>query len=105
MILVDRSVDYSGMTKLRHKVWSHMVSDQDEDELHAFAKRLGLKRAWAQLRPKASAAHYDIIPAKRDLALQLGAIAVTSRELAARNFDGLTRRRLLGVLWDRGTYR
>ena len=27
--------------------WSHLVADSD-DELHAFAARLGLRRAWAQ---------------------------------------------------------
>lgn len=42
------------------------------DELHAFALRLGLKRAWFQdhvLLP-----HYDLVPSKRALAVTLGAI-------------------------------
>jgi len=69
-----------------------MVSTVGEDELHAFAARLGLKRAWAQLRPHASAAHYDITPPKRALAIRLGALAVDGRVLVRLNYDGLTRR-------------
>lgn len=91
-ILVDNLTDYTGRTPLRHKQWCHMVSDESEAELHAFAARLGLKRAWAQLRPHASAAHYDLVPAKRSLAVNLGAIEVSSRELVLRNYDGLRRR-------------
>ncbi len=101
MILVDKLTDYSGMTKLRHKTWCHMVSDVDAAELHAFAARLGLKREWSQERPKASAHHYDLIASKRALAIQLGAIAVTSRELVTRNYDGLRRRGLLPMLGAR----
>jgi hypothetical protein len=74
-----------------------MVSDVDEAELHAFAARIGLRRAWAQLRPQASAAHYDLTPRRRALAVQLGAVEVTSRELVLRNFDGLARRGILSL--------
>lgn len=95
MILVDGITRHT--TMLRYKSWSHMVSDVGEDELHAFAARLGLKRSWFQCRPQASAAHYDITPPKRALAIELGAIVVTSRELVVRNYDGLTRRRLLAA--------
>lgn len=93
MILVDGIQTYD--TRLRYKNWCHMVSDVSEDELHEFAQRLGLKREWAQLRPKASTAHYDLIPTKRALAIKWGAVEVTSRELVTRNYDGLQRRRLL----------
>lgn len=99
MILVDAITDYTGMTKLRHKQWCHMVSTENEAELHAFAARLGLKRQWAQLRPKASAAHYDLTPSRRALAIELGAKAVTGRELVAGNYDGLRRRGLLIDEW------
>lgn len=97
MILVDPPVTYPPeMTRrLRYKTWSHMVSDVSEEELHAFAAKLGLRREWAQLRPKASAAHYDLIPSKRALAVRLGAIEVTARELVMRNYDGLRRRGLI----------
>lgn len=89
MILVDNITDYTGATRLRHKRWSHMVSTVNADELHAFAARLGLRREWFQAQ---SFAHYDITPPKRALALDLGAFAVSSRELLYRNFDYAIRR-------------
>ena len=97
MILVDALTDYpASMTRgLPSKRWCHMVSDTSEEELHAFAARIGLKRSWAQLRPKASAAHYDLTPSRRAEAVRCGAVEVTSRELVARNYDGLRRRGLL----------
>lgn len=85
MILVDSIRIYD--TPLRYKGWSHMVSDTSEEELHAFAARLGLKRSWFQSRPKASAAHYDLTPTKRALAVKLGAVEVTSKELVMRNYE------------------
>lgn len=91
VILVDDLRGYA--TKLRQKRWCHMVSDVDEAELHAFAARIGLRREWFQSRPdKASAAHYDLTPPRRARALQLGAVAVTARELVRRNYDGRARR-------------
>jgi hypothetical protein len=90
MILVDAIREHE--TKLRHKHWCHMVSTESEEELHAFANRLGLKREWVQLRPKASAAHYDLTPSKRALAMKLGAKEVSARELVMENFDGLFKR-------------
>lgn len=96
MILVDPIRQYPTSLRAFADGACHMVSDVDEAELHEFARRLGLRRSWAQLRPKASAAHYDLTPSKRDLAVQLGAVEVTSRELVACNYDGLRRRGLLG---------
>jgi len=98
MILVDGLMKYGAeITRgLPSSRWCHMVSDVSEEELHAFAARIGLQRVWAQLRPKASAAHYDLVPWRRVKAVQLGAIEVSSRELVVRNFDGLRRRRLCG---------
>jgi hypothetical protein len=93
MILVDGITEHA--TPLRYKKWSHLVSDTSEEELHAFAAKIGLRREWAQLRPRASAAHYDVTPPKRALAIKLGAVAVSGRELVTRNYDGLRRRGLL----------
>ncbi len=72
----------------------HMVSTESADELHAFAKELGLKRAWyqtpaiskktgkiAQLGPDCNA-HYDLTTSRiRDKAKTLGAVAVNPFEL------------------------
>jgi len=51
--------------------WSHMWTDGDLKELHDFAKKIGLKRSWFQ--NKRSFPHYDIVPSKRELAIQKGA--------------------------------
>jgi len=60
----------------RHR-WSHMTADTSM-ELESFARRLGLRPEWSQLN------HYDLTPGKRDLAVRMGAVEVTARELAIR---------------------
>lgn len=53
------------------------------DELHAFAARIGMRRAWFQDHP--ILAHYDLTPARRADALHLGAEVVPMRaQLRAR---------------------
>ena len=53
------------------------MADTDE-ELHSFAEKLGMKRSWFQ---KGRTNHYDLMEARRDLAVQLGAKELTRREL------------------------
>lgn len=58
----------------------HLVSDEDDYELHAFAKKIGLKRAWFQFDSKH--AHYDLTSKRMvEKALSEGAIKVSTREL------------------------
>jgi hypothetical protein len=57
----------------------HLTADT-LDELHAFASRLGLRRAWFQ--EHSSAPHYDLTPSKREQALALGAVFKSAREQA-----------------------
>jgi hypothetical protein len=59
--------------------WCHLYCDGGPEELHAFADRLGLKRAWYQDRP--GFPHHDLPPPARERAIALGAIAITAREL------------------------
>ena len=59
----------------RGRIWCHLFSE-DLDELHEFARRLGLKRHWFQEPPKASWCHYDITESKRREAIRLGATPV-----------------------------
>jgi hypothetical protein len=54
--------------------WCHMMADTIE-ELHAFAKRIGMRRDWFQ------GDHYDLTPSRRAQALACGAIPVTARDL------------------------
>jgi hypothetical protein len=51
------------------------MADTDE-ELHALAGRLGLKRAWHQTRPPHSISHYDLTVRKRARAIEYGAFEV-----------------------------
>lgn len=51
-------------------LWCHMVADS-LDELHSFAKRLGLKRDWFQ--HAATYPHYDVTNSMREKALRMGA--------------------------------
>jgi hypothetical protein len=55
--------------------WSHLISDSDDDEIHIFAGRIGLKREWFQHD------HYDITAGKRIQAIKAGAIEVSAKEI------------------------
>ena len=57
-------------------MWAHLWAD-DLEELHAFAKKLGLKRAWFQDK---RLKHYDVTANKRLQALKLGAISKSLRQ-------------------------
>ncbi|MEJ7730498.1 MAG: DUF4031 domain-containing protein [Polyangiaceae bacterium] len=58
----------------------HLTTDGDLEELHAFAARIGMRRAWFQDHP--TAPHYDLTPAKRAAAVAAGAVEVSGREQA-----------------------
>src|SRR3954447_1750989 len=62
----------------RGRRWAHLVSDESYDELHAFAARLGVPRRAFQ------GDHYDVPSDLRETAIELGALAVGSRELLRR---------------------
>lgn len=59
----------------RKYVMCHMIADTEE-ELHAMADKIGVLRKWHQ------GDHYDIVKAKRALAVQYGAREITMRQLA-----------------------
>jgi hypothetical protein len=73
VIVIDRPV-----WRWRGRRWSHLASDSSYDELHAFAERLGLQRAWFQ------GDHYDVPEQLWDDAVALGATPIDSRELVGR---------------------
>jgi hypothetical protein len=83
-VYVDEVRDYTTVARLkglRWTHWAHLTADTKE-ELHAFAQRLGLRRSWFQDHP--TRWHYDITPNKRDQALQLGAVALSTVELGRK---------------------
>ncbi|MDO8688954.1 MAG: DUF4031 domain-containing protein, partial [Dehalococcoidia bacterium] len=59
-------------------LWADGGADGGEAELHAFAKRLGLRRGWFQ--PHHLLPHYDLTANRRVLALRNGAVAVNAKE-------------------------
>jgi uncharacterized protein DUF4031 len=66
----------------RGRRWSHLVADTPE-ELHGAARRLGLRRQWAQ--EKGRTLHYDLPDELRELAIELRyATPITWRELVVR---------------------
>jgi hypothetical protein len=68
----------------RGREWSHLLADTSE-ELHAFATRLGLERAWFHRNPaRPWKDHYDIPAAKRQVAILRGATPITGREAAEK---------------------
>lgn len=76
-------------------VWSHLVSDVSYDELHAFAALLGVPRRGFDLD------HYDVPESLYGRAIELGARAVTAKDVVhALRETGL---RVRGV--DRGAVR
>jgi len=61
----------------------HLFTDELElDNLHAFARAIGMKRDWFQHKPLdiGSLPHYDLTPRRRAAAIAAGAVEVDRRE-------------------------
>jgi hypothetical protein len=82
MILIDPPLVPS-----RGRMWSHVASDTSYDELHAFARLLGIPERGFDRD------HYDLPAEAYDDAVAAGAVPVTSRELIARLLAAGLRRR------------
>lgn len=84
-ILVDDAV-----WPWRDRLWCHLISDTSLEELHDFARRIGVpERGFG-------GDHYDIPAEIRQVAIREGARPVTSREVVlALTSAGLRRRRRL----------
>ena len=83
MILIDPP-----MVPSRGHLWSHLASDTSYDELHVFARLLGIPERGFDRD------HYDVPAERYDAAVAAGALPVTSRELIVRlRHAGLRRRK------------
>ena len=72
-VIVDKAIwPYKG------KLWAHLASDKNLDELHSFAELLGLRLMSFQ------GDHYDIPEEVRDKAIELGAEEIDGRDLLSR---------------------
>jgi hypothetical protein len=86
MILIDPP-----MVPSRGHLWSHLASDTSYDELHVFARSLGIPERGFDRD------HYDVPAERYDAVVAAGAVPVTSRELIVRLRDaGLRRRKRSG---------
>jgi hypothetical protein len=59
---------------------THMVSDENLEELHSFAVEIGLKRHWFEGLRKGHP-HYDLMKSKKELAIENGAILVSPKKI------------------------
>jgi hypothetical protein len=84
-ILVDEAI-----WPWRGERWAHLVSDDSVAELHAFSRRLRVRRL------SFSGDHYDVDAAARDRAVDLGAEPVNAREIVRRLRSAGLRRRDVG---------
>ena len=71
----------------RGRIWSHLASDSSYDELHDFARRLGVPERGFD------GDHYDVPAELYDDAVAAGAVPVRSRELVERLIAAGLRRR------------
>ena len=83
-VYVDKTMDYPAsainLKARKHGTkWCHLLSDNFDDleELHVMAAKIGLRKSYFQKR---IIPHYDLVPSKRKLAIEHGAIEITNSE-------------------------
>ncbi len=81
MVYVDPLCAVSLTCRWRWPTACHLFADTLE-ELHAFAARVGMRRAWFQDHRELP--HYDLNAQRRALAVTLGAREVGRREVGLR---------------------
>lgn len=80
-VYVDAVMFHGGNAKFKWPRSCHMYADTLE-ELHAMAEAIGMKRAWFQ-PDGGRLPHYDLVPARRAKAVELGAVQHTRAEMTA----------------------
>lgn len=91
-VYVDRVRPCIPNPKWKYNRSCHLFADTEE-ELHALAAEIGLRREWFQKKP-GRLPHYDLTAAKRNQAIRAGAIAAEDELLIAHV------RRARGILED-----
>ena len=79
------------------RLWAHLVSDSDLDELHAFAEANGIPRRGFDRD------HYDVPSEYYDAAVAAGAVPVSSRDLVVMLVRAGLRRRKNAPIPDDAT--
>jgi hypothetical protein len=77
-VYVDDMRLMASVGRLRGR-WSHLTADS-EDELLTFGAKIGMKPQWLQ-HPGTYQYHFDVMDSKRERAITLGAIPITTYEL------------------------
>ena len=72
------------------RLWSHLASDTSYDELHVFAREVGIPERGFDRD------HYDVPAEWYERVVEAGAVPVSSRELVARLIRAGLRRRKRG---------
>ena len=88
MVYVDELRTYPVTHRWRYGQACHMIADTLE-ELHEFATKLQLRRAWFQ--PHDRWPHYDLTAKRRIVAIEKGAVEITAREFIKRFLNSGTR--------------
>ena len=88
-VYVDELRNTAPNRRWPYKRSCHLVADT-VDELHDFATRLGMKRAWFQ---DGRYPHYDIVASRRVKALRMGARVITARGWVIRHYNTWRKRR------------
>ena len=78
LIYVDELKENGWILRGRKTLNCHMFTDRNLEELHRFANRIGMKREWFQDRKNFP--HYDLTPKRRRIAVEHGAIEITTKE-------------------------
>ena len=73
MIYVDPLCKHGWKLYGKYVKSCHLFTDGNIKELHEFAKKIGLKLVWFQMK---STPHYDLIESKRNEAIKQGAIEI-----------------------------
>lgn len=79
-IYVDDAFIPAKLPGMRPAIWCHMTADT-KDELHEFARSIGLRRSWFQDKPNGHW-HYDVTKTVRAKAVKAGAVEIGT-DLAA----------------------
>lgn len=102
-IYVDSLVEWGRRPGWPYPSACHLYADTPE-ELHDFAARLGLKRAWCSDRtqPGSIVLHYDLNASKRATAVGMGAEETDHRHLVARKRSIEERKAEVWTQWAAG---